>query len=813
VLPSSRRKRLARDLRIALLLSVAAPTPAIASEDGDDTIVVTARRQDERLVDVPLAISVIDTQSLGAGEVDSLQTLAARVPGLNFEAIWGGANSFPILRGQNQPSVAGDNVGMFVDGVYQGNRDAIDVEPLDLERIEVIHGPQSALFGRSSFAGLIHYVPARPTEHLLVSGSADLGSDRLFGLNAIASGPIDARFKARFAVSWKQASGTFGDTEPPDQNLGGSRRFALVGSIATREGSGPLSLRLSGRYGDVRSDQPAFFTLDHRQFNCGGRDPASGVWSYFCGEAPVESPSALSPDVPESRTRTGQLALHLSLDLGGAELRSLSSVYHADSDAFRDFDGGAPGDTYGVCLQGVNCTGVGSLSIPVVRLQMVNIVQRRSLSSRELSQELRLLGAPGRRFGWQLGAALSWSRLRTVSAYGGERGSLEGAEHLSSLVLSNPQRVGAPAAINNALTVDPAAAQTVQNDFISRRRIIALFATGDYRLTDTLRLRGEARTSWERAGIDSRRSNFQPSFGSSLGSRNFYDITPRFSLDWRPAGGWLLYASYARGSRSGGINTTLGLAPEERTFAPETNWTTEIGVHYSGTGLVRGAQLTLYDIDWRNTQILGFSTTPGVTALITRNTRGIRTQGAEVSVRIAPARWLEFDMAGSYTDPRFKPGSEDPGSGAFCGLSASSQTSSFCTIRPSTISPGQLVPDISGKLVLRAAQLSWVGGVTFAPQAQMLRGAKLRIGLNYLDDVYERAVNGLYYGERTLLDARLTLPLGMFSLDLWGTNLTGERYIRAAAGRQPQFYNGLPRPTDLILGEGRRVGLTLRFED
>jgi iron complex outermembrane recepter protein len=801
-----------RFLRLALLVSVVLPTPSLAEKKRDEIIVVTARRLDERLPDIPLAINAFGAQDLGAGAIDSLQSLAAQVPGLSFEAIWGGANSFPILRGQNQPSVAGDSVGMFVDGVYQGNRDAIDVEPLDLERIEVIHGPQSALFGRSSFAGLIHYVPAQPTEQLFASGSADVGSDNLYGLRAAVSGPLDARFKARLAVSWNQADSTYFNTALPSQSLGSSHRFALAASLATRDSSGPLSLRLSGRFGDIRSGQPAFFTLDSGEFNCGGRDATSGAWSYYCGEAPVVSWVSISPDIPDSRTRTGQVALYISLDLGAAKLRAISSLYRADSDAYRDFDGSPDGDIYGVCLQGVNCTGIGSLSIPVIRLQQVNIVQRRSLSSREITQEFRLLGPPSKRFTWQLGANVSWSRLHTVFAYGGARGVLGAAERLSSLVPGNPQRVGAPAAINNGLTGDPGAVQAAQNDFANLRRIAAVFATVDFRLDERLRLRGEVRWNHERVEVDSRRSNFQLSFGKALGPRSFGDITPRFSLDWRPTDGWLVYASYARGSRSGGINATPGLVSEEQTFAPETNWTSEIGARYSSSGLVRSAQVTAYDIDWRNTQILGLSITPGVTALVTRNTAGIRTRGIEASARLMPARWLELDLVGSYTNPRFKPGSEDPGSGAFCGLSSASLTSSFCAIRLSTISPGQLVPDISGKLVLRAAKVSWASGITLAPQNGALNGIRLRLGVNYLDDVYERAVNGLYYGRRTLADARLTLPLGRFSLDVWGTNLADTRYVRAAAGRQPQFYTGVPRPTDLILGEGRRVGLTLRFE-
>lgn len=160
-----------------MLVSLAMPSASSAEPVGDPLIVVTARRIDEIAADIPLDIAVISRSGIGPAAVNSLQSLAARVPGLSFESMWGGANAFPTLRGQNQPSIAGDAVGMFVDGVYQANRDAFDVEPLDLERIEVVKGPQSALFGHSSFAGLIHYVPAKPTEEYTASGSAEIGTE------------------------------------------------------------------------------------------------------------------------------------------------------------------------------------------------------------------------------------------------------------------------------------------------------------------------------------------------------------------------------------------------------------------------------------------------------------------------------------------------------------------------------------------------------------------------------------------------------------------------------------------------------------
>lgn len=798
----------------ALLSGVLALTPHIARADttNDSTIVVTARRDSERISDVPLNVSVMTADDIKSGAITDLQTLAARVPGLTFEAIWGGANSFPILRGQNLPSVAGDAVGMFVDGVYQANRDAIDVPMLDLARIEVVHGPQSALFGHSTFAGLISYVPAEPTEAPDLSAIFDAASGGMLSATTMLSGPLDQTFKARVAASWRTASGTWGNRASPGDRLGSSRQWAFAGSIATREGSGPLAAQLSGRFSEIRRNQPPFFTLDYRTYNCGGRDARSGAWSYFCGKAPAMTDLRLSPDLPDSRTRTGQVALHLALDIGDATLRSDTAFYASDARSYRDFDGSFDGELFGVCLIGKNCTAPGSLTIPVLRTQNVNTVQRRTVAVREYTQELRLEGIAGRGLKWMAGAIAYWTRSQITFAYGAQRGALVGSERLTALVLANPAQVGPVSGFNHALADDPSAAQSVQNDSVERRRTLAAFASGDWAVLPGLTLRGEIRGTWQRLVLDSRASNFLPSFGTGLGARTFFDLTGRMGIAWQPAHRWLIYASHARGSRAGGINAAANLVPAEQKYEPETNWTSELGVKFEGDGMLRAAEITGYRIDWSNTQINGLATSPGATALILRNTSGIETWGLDLSARLSPTDWLGLNLAGGYTNPRFKPGSEDPGSGVYCGLSPGSLSSNFCTIRSSALIPGALVPDISGKRVLRAARLSWSGEAVIAPKAAAFHGSSLAVSLSHQGNVFDRAINGLAYGERTLLDARIHVPFGNWSLDLWGTNLTDETYVRSAAGRPPFFYPNQPRPTDLILGERRRVGLTLRFE-
>ena len=112
------------------------------------------------------------------------------VPGLYVEPMWGGTNAAPTLRGQSHPGPGGNTVGVFVDGVLQANVSGDDAAMFDLERIEVVKGPQSALYGDSTFAGAINFVTRRPTAELQSEANLSAGSDAYRAFVASVSGPL-----------------------------------------------------------------------------------------------------------------------------------------------------------------------------------------------------------------------------------------------------------------------------------------------------------------------------------------------------------------------------------------------------------------------------------------------------------------------------------------------------------------------------------------------------------------------------------------------------------------------------------------------
>lgn len=780
-----------------------------------EEVLVTSRKIAEPHWSVPLNINVLDRERMIAASVADLAAVARLAPGLYFESLWGGAGSAPVLRGQAQPSTAGDNVGVFVDGVYQAERTAIDILPLDIERIEVVHGPQSTLFGHSTFTGALHYVPRVATREHASGMELGLGSDDAWSASGYLSGPLPTgRLLGRLAAGTRNAAGTWVDSGD-GKSLGDYSRDAVAASVVTA-GSGPWSARLAGRWSRSSSGHPAQASIAGPEYNCGAIDPVSGYWSYFCGDLPTSGRVALSSGVPDSTNEASQVLLRISWSGPALTFESETSYYRGASEIYRDFDSSARGETFGVCTLQASCPRPQVPPSQVNRLVQANSVSRQSPETEEWSQELRMHGSATGQFEWLIGLAGYLTRERSAGYLGFDRGDLSPGEALTVLLPPTPLLTGPIARGNRALVDDPNREQVLQSRSETERRTLAVFGAASYRPSDRIGLRAELRTTWEQQELDSQVANFLPSFGRAVPAQDFTDLTPRVSVDFAPTANSMLYASAAKGSRSGGINPLPDLPPGEQTFDPEYNWTYEIAGRYRDEQHRWLGSVTVYHIDWQDTQIIGFSSDPAVANLITRNTAGIRTNGVEMMLEAQVHPRLTLHGAYSFADPEFVRGSDDPGSSLFCGLKGSNQTSSFCTVGPprsGQAPPGTLVPYVDGNMPQRAPQLQWAVGLRAEPPpfagGWRPTGA---VDLSYQDNVFDRAINGARFGERTLLSARLGVTKGPWTAELWGTSLTDERYIRAVSTRGAAFYPVAPRPLDLVFGEGRRFGFTLRYE-
>jgi iron complex outermembrane recepter protein len=168
-------------------IATAQTTPA-ASEADSDAIIVTARKREENLQDVPLSITAVTAQAIEEQGLKSIVDLANVTPGLSYRQGFGRNADRPVIRGQS--NIQGSpNVAFFVDGVYvTGSITSYNLD--NLERVEVIKGPQAALFGRATFAGAINYITRKPDNEFRGKVSGTGGQDELVDLNGYVSGPI-----------------------------------------------------------------------------------------------------------------------------------------------------------------------------------------------------------------------------------------------------------------------------------------------------------------------------------------------------------------------------------------------------------------------------------------------------------------------------------------------------------------------------------------------------------------------------------------------------------------------------------------------
>ncbi len=785
-------RRNCRCARLGLLLAVAGVALADPADDLLDEVIVTARKIAEPLAAVPISMQVITREELERSGIDGLQSLSRIVPGFYVEQMWGNSNSQPTIRGQAHPGPGGNTVGIYVDGVLQLNNAGDDASMFDLERVEVLKGPQSAMYGSSSFAGAINFVTRRPEDHWESDLSMSLGSDAYRKLSVAASGPLGRpNLLGRVTFMRRDLDGTGVNLADPRDNLGGYR---IWGGSASVEYAPSSAWRITGRVhmSDDRLEHPSASTVTAAQFNCGSQNPTTGYWSYYCGNLPRVGQFDISPDIPDSDAQTSQGLLRIQGHGEHWDLDSLTTYYRSDSLVVRDIDASSDGELLGVCTVGVNCDPVDGVPQFVNRLVTVNEVQSFAGVLETATEELRLRFSNGR-FNGMLGVLRTWGRGRDGDAFGVGPVVLASDELLTELLPATPLVVGPVSFLNDSIVPD--ANQTPITYFPPFSGwSTEYFGALDVALPHDINLHGELRTTTAQYTI----------------------VAPRVSVDFRVGSKGLAWVSVARGESPGGSNGDPTFMPSEQNYGPESNWNYELGFRGQLFGNRMQLSAALFYYDWVDAQIPGPSNTPGHEFDgIIRNINGIRTPGFEWSADIELATHWSTSLGYSYVDPRFKSGSEDFGGRFYCGLASYSTTSSFCTIGPSrllTNRPGLLVPYVDGNQLQRAPQQQWTAALTYErPLAANGTGWFVRVGLEHQGRVFLRPINGAFAGERTLLEARIGWSHKAWSLQLWGNNLTDVSYTQAVAPSLASFQI-TSRPQDLIYGDARRLGLDLHWQ-
>lgn len=225
----------------ALALTVQA-SPGYAQESGEDAelkqdvIVVSARKKDEGLLETPVAVSAFSESAIENLQLESVDDIARFTPGLSFSKAFGRSSERPVIRGQANV-LAGVQFGVesgtayFIDGVYYSGS-IQNLDPNDLQRVEVIKGPQSALYGRNTYAGAINFVTRGGTETFEATGKMRFGNHGTRELAASISGPI--------------AEGLTGRLSFRDYEYGGEHRNAVIRNLWDRKRRQAFPASLTG---------------------------------------------------------------------------------------------------------------------------------------------------------------------------------------------------------------------------------------------------------------------------------------------------------------------------------------------------------------------------------------------------------------------------------------------------------------------------------------------------------------------------------------------------------------------------------------
>ncbi|MCG8441250.1 MAG: TonB-dependent receptor [Caulobacterales bacterium] len=516
------------------------PAAGLAPASGEDVIIVTARKREESIQDVPLSISAFSQDAINDLGARDLSELSDFTPGFALETFGGrrgaeGDTQRPVIRGQ--ANILGEtNAQVFVDGVpFTGSFLSFPFATVD--RIEVVKGPQAALFGRATFAGAINVITKRGSNEFQHNVTATVATQDEVEVNASSAGPLIADKLFYFAhARYYDYGGAYDNTLTGDR-VGQEQSYGFNGALEFRA-SENLTLLLRAGYNEDDDGIPAQ-VAQSRFFNNCFLDQAR---QYYCGE--VQEFDAVTLDVADLQGEEG-LRRDITRVVGSAEWDIGGSGYNLTANA---------GWTQSDSVFGVDATFLGD----PINFAGGTLVRVEILDQEERSAELRL-DTPAE---------------RTI------RGTVGGFYY--DLEKVNFRR-------------QPGSDVLIADFGTSDTDNWAIFAAGEVDLTPALTARAELRYQEDTIGVDQ-------ASGTRL-ENTFTALTPRFTLDYEWSDNVLLYGVAARGNKPGVINTSPDI-PEDVRFADEEEvWSYEVGAKTTLMDGALNLNLAAFYIDWTNQQL------------------------------------------------------------------------------------------------------------------------------------------------------------------------------------------------------------------
>jgi iron complex outermembrane receptor protein len=654
---------------VALAYPACASAQTAPAEQGD--IIVTAQKREQRLLDVPMAITAITGAEIARRAASSLADMQYSVPGLTIIEQGPGMQRVEIRGISNSNGLP--TVGIYFDEMPITLDDASsNANPrlIDLKQIEVLRGPQGTLYGEGSMGGTIRYLTADPDlKRAGANFEAQVGSVKDGGtawkVNGVVNLPvIQDRIGVRLVAGYEDSGGWIDSTITHKSDVNAAKTFTLRGKLLAK-----LSERLEATVMVQHQKQ----TEDYQNFAI-NRQTASLV--------------------PTRNSPTYDLVnFILRWDLGGASLINSFGYQHVNLNNATDYSA-----TFVPILP---FFGIPAGSVTSVSLNGTGF-------ARVYSDEIRLASKPGGPIHW------------TVGLYGRDL-----------------YRDGTSASVTAPGSV-PFTLFTVSA--IQKSKAWAAFGEVDWNLTDKLLVTGGLRYFHEQRDFD----GFSAVFGTrspQVNAADFHSLNPRINVSYKFSPTAIVYASAAKGFRSGGFNSAATTSPP--TYNPEKLWTYELGTKHELFDRRLSFEAAVYYQDWQGVQtsVVPVGTTLGYIA----NSGKVTGWGADVSLYARPATGLTMSATYGWNNLEYKSTSAE---------------------------------HLPGDSVDYAVHQSWSGSIDYRrPLFGEVQGfARLDYQHGGKASIVNRsaAVNTAI-GKRDLLNAQLGLDFGRYQVALFATNLTDNK--------------------------------------
>ena len=751
-----------------------AQTGSEAAALGIEEITVTTRLRAESLQDVPLSIAALSSEGLERRGITSIQDLSFQVPGLNFYSLSGGSLGTPIIRGLTKTNTSGfeNNVAVFYDGVFLGNNSVLDTGFIDLERVEVAFGPQSALYGRDAFSGAISYIPKNPPNEIEATARATVGSsERWDGFVSLGGPIVEDKLKVLASYGYSEFEGTIENLYDDGAPGGGWDSKHVLQAAIEATPTDWLTARVRYYYSDIDGGNEAKYILAGQPGqnvggfvnNCG---PAAGpnldLFTAYCGTI---------FGVDQTATRSEATGLDNEADIVSAfieanlEAATLTFRYgHSNTRS--------SGLTDGSLTTNLNSLALPGSQLALGRQQGNRFTQPFTGPVKENSFELRVSSNEG-------GPLTSLGGLTTRWLFGG---FLFDSDRNQDFQIFNENANG----LFQSVTLN-------RNEDIDEW---AVFGQLSVDLTDQASLSFEGRyTDSDKTGLNAVQVVL---FGinnvTDFGTTTFKHFTPRVTLDYQVNDDVLLYASYARGTKAGGFNTLFFPNDDENAYDEETNITYEAGVKSTWLDGTLVANLAVYYIDWKDLQQRTVSSDPRNAAnIIFLNVGSADSYGFEFTGQWQPTEQLNLELGIAHGNPKLGDGTNDPG-----------------------VAPLGFGTDVSGNSLPSQSTWQFNTAATYTvPEVLPGWDAYGRLGFSYQNGQYSGVTNLAKTESTELMDLRIGLQSDNYEIAFWSQNLLNDKYVITAidnltqATETPAFgqWPGT-RVNDVYVGNTRTFGVT-----